>query len=136
MQVTTVIRLTSTQLHPLAMLAKQSLPNESCAFLLGKGDDEVTVADILPMRNADDSMVSFSIEPKEILQAYDLAEKKKLQIVGIYHSHPARPSPSSTDIKFMEINPVTWLIYSTRDERFKAFVYDDSLREVEVKIME
>jgi proteasome lid subunit RPN8/RPN11 len=118
------------------MLAKQSLPNESCAFLLGKGEDEVTVADILPMRNADDSMVSFNIEPKEILQAYDLAEKKKLQIVGIYHSHPARPSPSTTDIKFMEINPVTWLIYSTRDERFKAFVYDDSLREVEVKIME
>jgi [CysO sulfur-carrier protein]-S-L-cysteine hydrolase len=136
MQVTTVITLTSGQLDSLASLAKQSLPNESCAFLLGKGENEVTVTDTLPMRNADESMVSFSIEPKELLQAYELAEKKKLQIVGIFHSHPARPSPSTTDIKFMEINPVVWLIYSTTNGQFKAYVYDDSIREVAVKIME
>ena len=136
MQVTTVIILTSAQIHHLASLAKQSLPNESCAFLLGKGEEEVTVTDILPMRNADESMISFSIEPRELLQAYELAEKKKLQIAGIFHSHPARPAPSTTDIKFMEINPVVWLIYSTTNEQFKAYVYDDSVSEVAVKIME
>jgi [CysO sulfur-carrier protein]-S-L-cysteine hydrolase len=136
MQVTTGIILTSRQIRQLASLAKQSLPNESCAFLLGKGENEVMVTDILPMRNADESMVSFSIEPKELLQAYELAEKKKMQIVGIFHSHPARPAPSSTDTKFMEINPVVWLIYSTTNEQFKAYVYDDSVMEVAVKITE
>jgi [CysO sulfur-carrier protein]-S-L-cysteine hydrolase len=136
MQVTTGITLTSGQLDSLTHLAKQSLPNESCAFLLGKGENEVAVTDILPMRNADESMVSFSIEPKELLQAYELAEKKKMQIVGIFHSHPARPAPSSTDTKFMEINPVIWLIYSTTNEQFKAYVYDDSVMEVAVKITE
>lgn len=136
MQVTTVIILTSAQIRHLASLAKQSLPNESCAFLLGKGEEEVTVTDILPMRNADESMISFSIEPKELLQAYELAEKKNLQIVGIFHSHPARPAPSTTDIKFMEINPVVWVIYSTTNEQFKAYVYDDSVSEVAIKITE
>jgi proteasome lid subunit RPN8/RPN11 len=104
--------------------------------LLGKGEEEVTVTDILPMRNADESMISFSIEPKELLQAYELAEKKNLQIVGIFHSHPARPAPSTTDIKFMEINPVVWVIYSTTNEQFKAYVYDDSVSEVAIKITE
>jgi proteasome lid subunit RPN8/RPN11 len=104
--------------------------------LLGKGENEVTVTDILPMRNADESIVSFSIEPKELLQAYELAEKKKLQIVGIFHSHPARPVPSTTDTKFMEINPVIWLIYSTTNEQFKAYIYDNSVREVALKITE
>jgi [CysO sulfur-carrier protein]-S-L-cysteine hydrolase len=136
MQATTGIILKSKQLNSLVNLAKQSLPYESCAFLLGKGENEVTIIDIFPMRNADESMVSFSIEPRELLQAYELAEKKKLRVVGIFHSHPAKPAPSGTDIKFMEINPVVWLIYSTTNCQFKAYVYDDSVSEVAVKIME
>jgi proteasome lid subunit RPN8/RPN11 len=134
MQVTAGITLTPGQLGDLVSLAKQSLPNESCAFLLGRGGREVTTIEILPMRNADESRVSFSIEPKELLSAYEMAEKKKLQIVGIFHSHPTRPAPSSTDIKFMEINPVVWLIYSTTNEQFKAYIHDDSVIEVTLKI--
>jgi [CysO sulfur-carrier protein]-S-L-cysteine hydrolase len=127
----TTIALTAAQLAQLASLAKNSLPSESCAFLLGKGD---RVVEVLPMRNADESAVTFSIEPSELLQAYDLAESKKLQVIGIFHSHPAKPAPSSTDKKFMEINPVVWLIYSTTEGQFKAYLYDDTVKEVAVKI--
>jgi proteasome lid subunit RPN8/RPN11 len=125
------ISLTAGQVERLASIAKGALPNESCAFLLGSNDK---VIEILPMHNADESQVSFSIEPQEVLRAYDLAESKKLQVIGIFHSHPARPAPSGTDRKFMEINPVVWLIYSTNEHRFKAFVYDCDVREVAVKI--
>ncbi|HEY3094792.1 MAG TPA: M67 family metallopeptidase [Nitrososphaera sp.] len=125
------ISLTSRQIDQLTSLAKRSLPNESCAFLLGKNE---RVVEILSMRNSDESTVSFSIEPQEVLRAYDLAESKKLQVIGIYHSHPARPAPSSTDRRFMEINPVVWLIYSTTEQKFKAFVYDSDVMEVAVKI--
>ena len=51
---------------------------------------------ILPMRNMDESPVTFSIEPAELLHAYNLAENKGLEVIGIFHSHPARPWPSST----------------------------------------
>ena len=125
------ISLTAGQIERLASLAKDVLPNESCAFLLGRND---RVVEILPMRNADESAVTFSIEPQELLRAYDLAEGKKLQVIGIFHSHPARPAPSSTDRKFMEINPVVWLIYSTTEQKFKAYVYDSDVSEVAVKI--
>jgi proteasome lid subunit RPN8/RPN11 len=125
------ISLTAGQLEQLASIAKGALPNESCAFLLGN-DGRVT--EILSMRNADESQVSFSIEPQEVLRAYDLAESKRLQVVGIFHSHPTRPAPSGTDRKFMEINPVAWLIYSTTERTFKAYVYENDVSEVAVRI--
>ena len=125
------ISLAPTQIEQLTRLARSSLPNESCAFLLGKKD---RVVEILTMQNADQSAISFSIEPQDVLRAYDVAESKKLQVMGIFHSHPARPAPSNTDKKFMEINPVVWLIYSTTEQEFKAYVYDSDVREVAVKI--
>ncbi|OLC24895.1 MAG: hypothetical protein AUJ08_06630 [Thaumarchaeota archaeon 13_1_40CM_3_50_5] len=125
------ISLAPTQIEQLTRLSRSSLPNESCAFLLGKND---RVVEILAMQNADQSAISFSIEPQEVLHAYDVAESKKLQVIGIFHSHPARPAPSNTDKKFMEINPVVWLIYSTTEQEFKAYVYDSDVREVAVKI--
>jgi proteasome lid subunit RPN8/RPN11 len=125
------ISLAARQIEQLTSLAKDALPNESCAFLLGRND---RVIDILPMRNADESAVTFSIEAQELLQAYELAESKKLQVIGIFHSHPAKPAPSGTDRKFMEINPVVWLIYSTTEQKFKAYIYDSDVKEVAVKI--
>lgn len=125
------ISLTARQVEELINIAKGALPNESCAFLLGRSD---RVIEIMPMRNAEESEVSFSIEPQQVLHAYELAESKKLQVIGIFHSHPARPAPSGTDRKFMEINPVVWLIYSTTENRLKAYVYDIDVREVALKI--
>ena len=125
------ISLTAGQMEELVSIAKDVLPNESCGLLLGEND---AVAEILPMRNVDESPLTFSIESTELVDAYNLAESKGLQVIAIFHSHPAQPSPSSTDIKFMEINPVVWLIYSTTEWRLKAYVYDEYVKEVTIKI--
>jgi proteasome lid subunit RPN8/RPN11 len=125
------ISLTAGQIEELVSIAKDVLPDESCALLLGENN---AVVEILPMRNVDESPVTFSIESTELVDAYNLAESKGLQVIAIFHSHPAQPSPSSTDIKFMEINPVVWLIYSTTEWRLKGYVYDDYVKEVTIKI--
>lgn len=125
------ISLTAGQIEELVSIAKDVLPNESCGLLLGEND---AVVEILPMRNVDESPLTFSIESTELVGAYNLAESKGLQVIAIFHSHPAQPSPSSTDIKFMEINPVVWLIYSTTEWRLKAYVYDEYVKEVTIKI--
>jgi [CysO sulfur-carrier protein]-S-L-cysteine hydrolase len=125
------ISLTAGQIEELVSIAKDVLPDESCALLLGENK---AVVEILPMRNIDESPVTFSMEPTELVDAYNLAEIKGLQVIAIFHSHPAQPSPSSSDIKFMEINPVVWLIYSTTERRLKAYVYDDCVKEVTIKI--
>jgi proteasome lid subunit RPN8/RPN11 len=129
----TTIFVTAAHIRQIIEIAKDALPNESCAFLLGQN---YKVAEILPMRNIDESPVTFSIEPAELIQAYNLAESKGMEVIAIFHSHPARAWPSSTDIKFMEVNPVVWVIYSTTESQLKGFIYDDDgfIKEIDIKI--
>lgn len=129
----TTISLTAAHIRRLIGIAKEALPNESCAFLLGHNYE---VAEILPMRNIDESPVTFSVEPAELIQVYNLAESKGMQVIAIFHSHPAKAWPSSTDIKFMEINPVVWVIYSTTESQLKGFIYDDDelIKEIDIRI--
>src|ERR671923_525359 len=126
--------LSAAQIRKLEGIAKGALPNESCAFLLGHNDK---VKEILEVQNSDESPVTFRIESKDLLNAYYLAESKGLQVIAIFHSHPTKPWPSSTDVKFMEINPIVWVIYSTTDGRLKAFIHDDDLvKEVHIRIID
>lgn len=128
------IFLSAAQIRKLEGIAKGALPNESCAFLLGHNDK---VKEILEVRNSDESPVTFRIESKDLLNAYYLAESKGLQVIAIFHSHPTKPWPSSTDVKFMEINPIVWVIYSTTDAQLKAFIHDDDLvKEVHIRIID
>jgi proteasome lid subunit RPN8/RPN11 len=128
------ITLTPLQIEELIKIAKDALPNECCAFLLGEHNDDGKVAIILRMRNIDESPVSFSIDPAELLNAYTLAETKGMEITAIFHSHPAKASPSSTDIKYMQINPVAWVIYSTTENEIRAFVHEnEDIKEIGIK---
>ncbi|WP_415283822.1 Mov34/MPN/PAD-1 family protein [Candidatus Nitrososphaera sp. FF02] len=113
-------------------LARESLPNESCAFLLGRGTERIAIDEILAVKNAQATRVAFEIPADELLRAYGYAERKGLQVAGIFHSHPASPAPSGTDKRFMEINPVVWVIYSTTENRFAAWVYEESVRPVKM----
>lgn len=126
------IILGQSQLAELENHAKKSLPNESCAFLLGSGTEQVTVSEVLVVENAQADRVSFAVPADDLLKAYKTAEERKLQVAGIFHSHPSRPEPSSTDARFMEINPVVWVIYSTTESRFAAWVLSDRIHPVEI----
>ncbi len=124
--------LNAKHVSELRKLAADSLPLESCALLAGKiSNDDVMVSEIIIANNADKSQVSFSIEPKELLDAYSKAESMGLEIVAIFHSHPAPAKPSSTDVKYMEINPVPWLILSTTNNELAAFLYDGKIHTLE-----
>lgn len=112
----------TTDLDILEQYANSALPSESCALLLGHG---TSILKILYVKNSDEgSANSFSIDPKDLLAAYAVAEDQGFHITGIFHSHPGPPRPSSTDIRFMEINGVVWLIYSTTEKRFAAHYFD------------
>lgn len=129
--------LTQIELNKLVYFANKSLPNESCALLLGNNNNqnEIKVIDSLAMRNSDESPRSFRIESQELINGYLTAEKMNLNVVGIFHSHPAPPIPSSTDKIFMEINPVVWLIYSTLINQSRAYIFEQKIREVQLKVI-
>lgn len=132
--------LTQFQLERLASLARDSLPNESCALLLGNNtnkENEIQVKETLSMKNSDASPTTrFRIDSQELINGYLRAEKMGLNVVGIFHSHPAPPIPSSTDKIFMEINPVVWLIYSTLTNESRAYIFEqEKIREVRLNVI-
>ncbi len=74
-------------------------PNEACGVLLGN-DGVVTEAAPAPNTRADSAHNRYLIDPLAYLKIERDADKRGLQVLGIYHSHPdvaAQPSPFDLD---------------------------------------
>lgn len=106
-------------------------PNESCAILFGKND---TVSDLFLTENIEESPVNFTISNEQLIEGYKMAEEKSLDVVGIFHSHPDSDAfPSNTDKKFMQSNPVVWIIYSGINKNFRAFILESDIIEIPIE---
>jgi len=110
-------------------------PSESCAMLFGKKvGDNWNVKEVFLTQNIDDSQTNFTISPEELLKGYQIAEKNQLEVVGIFHSHPNSDAiPSNTDKKFMQNNPVPWIIFSGANNDLKAYLLDSDIIEIPIK---
>jgi len=110
-------------------------PSESCAMLFGKKiGDNWNVKEVFLTQNIDDSQTNFTISPEELLKGYQIAEKNQLEVVGIFHSHPNSDAiPSNTDKKFMQNNPVPWIIFSCVNNDLKAYLLDSDVIEIPIK---
>ncbi|WP_100181802.1 Mov34/MPN/PAD-1 family protein [Candidatus Nitrosotenuis aquarius] len=130
------IILSQSQKQILIDHAKKYAPVESCALLFGKEESNTsTVKEIFLTKNTENSPVNFTISNEELLHGYQEAERKGLDVIGIFHSHPhSEASPSSTDKKFMMINPVVWVIFSNAHDQLNAFVLESEISPVLIKI--
>ena len=120
------IILAQKEKDKLVAHAIEQQPSESCAMLFGKkvGDDW-NVKEVFLTQNMDNSQTNFTISPEELLKGYQIAEKNQLEVVGIFHSHPNSDAiPSDTDRKFMQNNPVPWIIFSCVNNSLKAYLLD------------
>ena len=132
------IILNQEQIDILIEHSTKSHPNESCAMLLGTHNDQQwNVKEVFLTNNMEQSETNFTISPEELLHGHQLAEKKQLELVGVFHSHPNSSAiPSDTDKKFMKGNPVPWIIHSVMNNDIAAFVLDTSVEEIPIKIKE
>ena len=123
------ILISKNHIDILSKHAKEASPNESCAILFGKIEkDHFRVKDVFLTKNIENSPVTFTISNDELIKGYQEAEKRQLDVVGIFHSHPdSEAYPSVTDQKFMEINPVPWVIFSNKTEQFRAYVFESKI---------
>ena len=126
--------LTESHRNILSKLSKDLSPNESCAILFGKTEnDKLVVQELYIADNKEESPVNFTISNEQLIQGYQEAEKKNLEVIGIFHSHPSsEPYPSETDKKFMKINPVAWVIFSCMTNNFKAYILESDINEIPV----
>jgi proteasome lid subunit RPN8/RPN11 len=71
-------------------------PLEACGLLAGINN---RVENVILVRNQAQSPARFVMDPREQLKAFDWIETCGLELLGIFHSHPAGPDiASATDI--------------------------------------
>ncbi len=112
-------RLILSRQHWREMLdhVDQQVPLEACGLLAGKND---RVEKVILVRNQAQSPARFVMDPYEQLQAFDWIETNGLDLLGIFHSHPAGPeTASATDIAEAAYD-VVHLIWSHKKNRWQV----------------
>lgn len=95
---------------------------EACGLLIGRVEGvRVVVEEVLIGENVKRSPTRFEVDPNLVYRAVVQAEAKGLELVGVFHSHPAPPTPSRLDVEGMQLWPVAWLIVSTLNGGFAAY---------------
>jgi proteasome lid subunit RPN8/RPN11 len=88
--------LDQTHCHEMIRHVEEQKPLEACGLLAGKNN---RVEKVIFVRNQAQSPVRFVMDPYEQLRAFEWIESQALELVGIFHSHPAGPGTiSATDI--------------------------------------
>ncbi len=107
----------------IAMIAhaRREAPIEACGYLVGA---EGLVHEAHAMTNADAREDHFSFVPEEQFAAFKKVRQADLQIVGVYHSHPATAArPSAEDVRLAYDPGLLYVIISLegREATVKGF---------------
>ena len=125
------IILSESDKKVLSEYSENQKPNEACAILFGEGSQ---VLDLFLTENIEESPINFTISNDQLIEAYKIVEEKQQEVIGIFHSHPNSDAfPSNTDVKFMQSNPVVWIIYSGINKNFRAFIFESNIIEIPIE---
>jgi proteasome lid subunit RPN8/RPN11 len=115
----------------------RSEPRRECCGLLAGRDGVITRA--FPARNAANTPATrYEIAPAEIFERMREMRELKLDLLGIYHSHPnSKNEPSPRDIELAFYPETPYLIVSPLARRpIRAFLIADSnVREIEIDVV-
>ena len=114
---TSQLVLESNHMDEMIQHVREQAPLEACGLLAGKND---RVEKVLLVRNQAQSPVRFVMDPYQQLEAFEWIESHGLDLLGIFHSHPAGPeTPSATDIAEAAYE-VVHLIWSRPNGQWEA----------------
>ncbi|MBF0217096.1 MAG: M67 family metallopeptidase [Candidatus Omnitrophica bacterium] len=119
--------------------SKVEAPIEATGYLAGIRTPEGIIAlEAYPMVNIDASAEHFSFSPEEQFRVMKEARGKGLEMVAVYHSHPATPARlSEEDIRLAYDPDMVHVIISLKDDKvdIKAFnVRDSAVSEVKMEV--
>ena len=101
-------------------------PNEICGILLGKDEDgRRTIRTMLPIENQfepGEQYHRFLITPEAMFKAERLARLDRMDVLGVYHSHPNEEArPSEYDRDHAAWTAWSYIIVSVRDGKLAEF---------------
>jgi proteasome lid subunit RPN8/RPN11 len=118
------LRIEAAQLEMLLAHAENSLPLEAVALLFGtEKTGQVFVNTVELLENYASSKTKFAVDPVKQYNLLVRAEERGEELVCIFHSHPAPPVPSESDLRNMRLNSVVWIIASKTTGKWKHGAY-------------
>ncbi len=124
------------QLDEIINHSCREYPLEACGIAAGRGN---LIEEIYPLTNQDRSAVTYFASPEEQVKAFKDMREKGLELLAIYHSHPASEAwPSATDVKQAFYPESAYLIVSLKDldkPDIKAFkILDGKIEEITIRV--
>lgn len=136
------LRLKQAHVEEMRHHIEACLPNEACGLLAGTGN---TVDRVLMISNQMQSPSRFRMDAREQLRGFHTIEEAGLELIGIFHSHPAdmqsradrMSEPSDTDIREAAY-PVVQVIWFRQQGLWDArgfWIEDGQVRAVPLQIV-
>jgi proteasome lid subunit RPN8/RPN11 len=98
-----MIEITNEAWQTMVEHAEATYPNECCGAMLGSAvDGKKSVTSAITLRNAfsGSQEARYELKPEDLLEADRAAREQKLDVIGIFHSHPDCDAYfSETDLK-------------------------------------
>jgi len=109
--------------------------HERCGVLIGiREDDVITVKEIVEIENIAESPFLFEMSPEGLYKAWMDAERKGMDVVAVFHTHPAgNARPSAFDLEGLKQTGLPWVIVGI--DGIKAFIYRSGIEEVEIELL-
>lgn len=130
------LRIAPALLGAIERHCQGAYPREAAGLLFGTDEGQIrSVTEIKPLENAFEESEQghrYLIDPREMMEADEQADRMGTAIIGVFHSHPDHPAlPSEFDRR----NAWPWLIYTITSVRegqpagTRAWLLDDNRRQ-------
>jgi proteasome lid subunit RPN8/RPN11 len=99
-----MLKLSQAQFEKIVAHGLEGKPLEICGFIAGRRestpDGSVSeVVEVFPIESDDKSELTYTMNPLQQMRAEKEIRNLGLEVLGIYHTHPAtQPYPSKTDV--------------------------------------
>ncbi len=135
------IKIDPQPLKTMYLHAEEVFPFECCGFMYGHDDPERRITLVVPVENSKegDQRRRFEISPFEYMKAENFALKNKLQLLGVYHSHPNHPAIASEHDLAVAMPYFSYVIISVINEKradIKSWQLKDGKREFSEELVE
>ena len=128
------LTVTEEVYNQLLLAAEAEAPNEACGLLAGTGS---TITKFCRLTNADHSPEHYTMIPAEQFAAIKDMRKAGIQMLAIWHSHPASPARmSEEDLKLAFMSDTVYAILSLavpEDQSLRAYRIIES-KPVEIEL--
>jgi [CysO sulfur-carrier protein]-S-L-cysteine hydrolase len=136
---TPTVRIRRTIVSSLIAQARRSPDVEICGLLSGRDGE---IIEIFPAANASlRPETSYEIGPRQLFASMRNLRRERLELLGIYHSHPKTSNePSPTDISTAFYPEVAYFIASAQEDAeqpVRAFAIRDGVpKELQIEIVD